>query len=334
MGATVPSRHRPVKLVVGSGAPWCHVFRVDGSRIALCLTLALGTCAPAVAHVDGAGGAGERPLFADALWDDGLAEVASYDVRERRYGTLRDATATMIVVKETFDADALVKDDGPERAERTIDVMKLNHVLTVPTGVYTYRQMASVFVTRDRAQPVERVIGSQEWCGITHKRLAVRGGRATLHASSYFGGEGERSFDVPMDDRTVLYDALPLWLRTLELERRHARRVRLVSQQLSNRAPRPELAEATITVGAPRSIVVPAGTREVVPVTVEHAAGTDVLSFAREAPHPLVRWDRADGGSYALRGVRRVAYWELHDLEDVGALGPDPEADLAPGATQ
>lgn len=280
---------------------------------------------------DGAGMPGERPLFADPLWDDGLAEVASYDVRELRYGELRDATATLIVVKETFDADALVKADGPEPPARAIEVLKLNHVLTVPTGVYTYRQMASVFVRRDRAQLLSLVVGSQEWCGVTHKRLTVRDGRATLRASSYFGGEGDRSFHVPMSERTVLYDALPLWLRTLELERAGAREVELVSQQLSNRAPRPGVAPATLTVGAPRELEVPAGVLEVVPVVVEHAAGRDVLSFAREAPHTLVRWERADGGSYALRAVRRAAYWEMHDVGDVGALGPEPEAAMAAG---
>lgn len=301
--------------------------------IAAVVSLACGTPAAPSLPIDGAGMVGERALFADALWDDGLAEVASYRVLERRYGTLREATATLIVVKETFDADALVKADGPERPLRSIDVMKLNHVLTVPTGVYTYRQMASVFVRRDRAQPLELVVSSQEWCGITHKRLAVRDGRATLQASSYFGGEGERSFDVPMDERTVLYDALPMWLRTLDLDREGEREVTLVSQQLSNRAPRPDVAPATIGVGAPRSIEVPAGTFEVVPVTVEHAAGRDVVSFAREAPHTLVRWERADGGRYELTAVRRAAYWELHDIEDVGALGPDPEASMAAGAT-
>lgn len=282
--------------------------------------LALLGCDAAEARVDGAGMRGERALFADAIWDDGNAEIARYEVLERRYGTLRRAEATLIVVKETFDADALVKDDGPDRPARSIEVLKLNHVLTVPTGVYTYRQMASVFLARADARLLKMVVGSQEWCGITHKRLAVHEGRATLHTSSYFGGEGERSFDVPIDDRTVLYDALPLWLRTLELARPGTRQVRLVSQQLSNRAPRPVLAAARITVERASSIEVPAGRFDVVPVRVVHRAGTDVLRFTVEAPHTLVQWERADGGSYALSWVRRARYWELHDVDDVGAL--------------
>jgi hypothetical protein len=303
-------------------------------RLALGTLLTALACEPG-AHPDedGAGGPGEAPLFADRLWDDGQAEIARYRVLERRYGALREAEATLIVVKETLDADALVKADGPTPPARAIDVMKLNHVLTVPTGVYTYRQMASVFLTRDEALALKLVVGSQEWCGITHKRLVVRDGRAVLHASSYFGAEGERAYAVPMDEETVLYDALPMWARTLALSRRGPRRVRLVSQQLSNTAPRPMVAPATITVGAPERVEVPMGALEVVPVKVEHAGGTDVLFLRREAPHALVRWDRADGGRYELEWIRRAPYWELHDPEHLGlfdGVADDPPAEAQP----
>lgn len=275
--------------------------------------------------------AGERAPFEAALWNDGNAEVASYTVVERRYGTLRQGRATLILVKETFDADRLVKADGPRPPERTVEVMKLNHVLTTPTGVYTYRQMASVFLEREDARPLKLVTSSQEWCGITSKRMEVRGASPTLHTASYFGAEGDRAFSVPLDERTVLHDALPMWLRTLALDREGTREVRLVPPQLSNHARPPEVAPATIAVGAPAPVEVPAGTFEAVPVTVEHAGGTDVFHLRAEAPHTLVRWDRADGGRYALEWVRRAPYWEMNAADQVGALGPDPEADLAAG---
>lgn len=290
----------------------------------LALGALLAACEPDALPRDGAGAPAEAAIFADPLWDDGQGEIAQYRVLERRYGALREAEATLIVVKETLDADALVKADGPTPPARAIEVMKLNHVLTVPTGVYTYRQMASVFLTRERALALKLVVGSQEWCGITHKRLVMRDGGAVLHASSYFGAEGERAYAFSMDGPTVLYDALPMWARTLDLARPGPRSIRLVAQQLSNTAPRPAIEAATLTVGAPEAIEVPAGALEVVPVRVEQSAGTDVLWLRREAPHPLVRWDRADGGRYELEWIRRARYWELHDPEHAGAL--DPEA--------
>lgn len=279
-----------------------------------------------------AGAAGERPVFRDALWDDGEAEIASYRVVERRYGTLREGHATLIVVKESFDAAALVKADGPVAPEHPLEVMKLNHVLTTPTGVYTYRQMASVFVRRDDARPVKLVTSSQEWCGITSKRMEVRGPRATLHGSSYFGAEGDRAYPVVLDEDTVLFDALPMWLRTLELSRPGTREVRLVPAQLSHRVTPVEVAPATIEVGAPGSVEVPAGTFEAVPVTVEHAAGTEVFHLQAEAPHTLVRWARSDGGEYALEWVRRAPYWELHDPEHLGLFEAGAETEAEAGA--
>ena len=292
---------------------------------ALAFAALVAACEPDAPPRDGDGAPAEVRTFEDALWDDGQGEIARYRVLERRYGTLREAEAILIVVKETLDADALVKADGPTPPARPIEVMKLNHVLTVPTGVYTYRQMASVFLTRERALALKLVVSSQEWCGITHKRLVVRDGGAALHTSSYFGAEGERAYAFSMEGPTVLYDALPMWARTLDLSREGSRSIRLVPQQLSNRAPPPAIEAATLTVGAPERVEVPAGALEVVPVRLEHGAGTDVLYLQRAAPHPLVRWDRADGGRYELEWIRRARYWELHDPEHVGALGPSSE---------
>jgi hypothetical protein len=276
-------------------------------------------CAPPAPIPIGGGLRGERDTFAEELWDDGNAEVASYRAIERRYGTLREGHATLILVKETFDAGTLVKDDEDNATER-LDVIKLNHIVAIPTGVYTYRQMASVFLAREDARAVKLVTSSQEWCGITYKRMVVRGGRGSLHTSSYFGAEAERSFDIAMGDRTVLFDALPAFVRTLNPRRRHTRRIQLVPQQLSNRAAIPHVEAATVTVGAPQPIAVPAGRFSAYPVTVEHAGGREVFHLAVEAPHPLIRWDRSDGGAYELEWMRRAPYWELHDIEDVHAL--------------
>ncbi|MFK7989325.1 MAG: hypothetical protein AB8I08_25125 [Sandaracinaceae bacterium] len=275
-----------------------------------------------------AGLAGERPRFQDPIWNDGNAEVAQYQVMERRYGTMREGHATLIAVTETFDALRLVKADLG--TAHPLDVIKLNHVLTTPTGVYTYRQMASVFLDRTTARPLKLATSSQEWCGITSKQMVLRGPAATLHTFSYFGNEGDRAHPVLVDARTVLYDALPLWLRTLDLTRPGARRVQLVPQQMSSHAPAPRVAQATITVGpSDDALRVPAGAFEAVPVTVQHDGGTDIFHFDAEPPHTLVRWDRADGGHYALEWVRRAPYWRMSDDGEV--LGPEDASGGAHG---
>lgn len=291
--------------------------RGSAAGLTMALSLLLG-CSPDARLP--AGQAGERPTFRAARWDDGNAEIAQYRVRERRYGTLRDGSATLIVVKERFDPLRGVKTTGPDGVE----AIKLNHVLSTPTGVYTYRQMATVLLDRQHARPLLLRTGSQEWCGLTHKRMAVRSPDATLRTSSYFEGEGERVFSVRIDQRTVLYDALPLWLRTLDLQRPGERAVQLVPRQMSSHASRPELGPATILVGPADSMEVPAGRFEAVPVTVRHDGGDDVFHFDARAPHTLVRWDRADGGEYTLEWVRRAPYWRMSD--DGQSLAPAPPA--------
>lgn len=290
-----------------------RVFVLSGMAL---LVLACGRPEPAPP----AGAPAEQALFRSSFWDDGRAEVASYRARVERYGRLWDGHAVLITVTERFDADALVKDDGPVRAARPLEVLKLNHVLTLPTGAYTYHQMASVFMARQDLRPVRLTIGSQEWCGVTYKRLEVRDGRATLHGSSYFGGEGERSFDVPMDERTIWADALPSWLRALDLERRGERTVRSLASELGNRVRAPSLDNTSIDVGGASAITVPAGTYAAVPVSVVAGERRDVYWLERAAPHALVRWDRADGGVYELTRVERARYWEMHDPSDIGAL--------------
>lgn len=287
------------------------------------LALALLSC-EAPADLGPAGAAAESDTFRQPLWDDGNAEVASYAIQEPRYGTMRAGWATLIVVKETFDADALVKADGPVPPANTLEVLKLNHVRTTPTGVYTYRQMASVFVRRDSLRPVKLVTSSQEWCGITHTRMEVRSARPTLRSSSYFGSEGDRAHPVDLGEDVVLEDALPVWLRGLDLTRTGARSVRLVPAQLSSHTAPPTTVDATVEVGAPTAVEVPAGSFEAIPVTVTRGEDRDVFHFDAAAPHTLVRWDRADGGFYRLARVERAPYWRMNGEEHVGALGPGP----------
>ena len=287
------------------------------------LSLALGACGSDELPMWPRGLSGERPFLRDPMWDDGNAEIASYDAREARYGILRDGEAILISVKEDLDALTLVKADGPRHGE-LVTAVKLNTVLSVPAGVYTYRQMASSWLLRETARPIKLAVGSQEWCGLTHKTMTIRGPEALMRESSYFGAEGERVFVVAVGPETVLFDTLPLWLRTLDLEETGVRTVQLVESEISNRALPPVARAADVEVQTPRPIDVAAGSFDTVPVEVRREGATDVFFLQREAPHTLVRWDRADGGRWSLHWVRRAAYWDMNAPEDVGALERTP----------
>ena len=101
-------------------------------------------CDPPV--VAQAPGSEEANWMVASVWDDGLAEFAAYDVTWHRYGKFYDGRALLILVKEPWAPDLHVKAD---RARPDgFEVLKLNHVRDVATGIYTYHQMSSLFWRR------------------------------------------------------------------------------------------------------------------------------------------------------------------------------------------
>lgn len=272
------------------------------------------------------GAPAETSFLQGSLWNDGKGEVARYAITERRYGSLREGEATLVTVSEPFHRERLVKVEPHQEVDDPMPVMKLNTLITVPTGVYTYRQMASTFLRRRDGRPVKLVIGSQEWCGLTSKQLRFHDGHLHFEMRSYFGDEGEITGNVPAGTSLVAADALPLWVRTLDLEQPGERDIELLPPQLSNQATAPKPVPATVRVGKPERIEVPAGGFQAVPVHVRRRDAHDVYWVGVEMPHALLRWDRADGGRYELRWATRAAYWNMNDPGDGDALPPDAGA--------
>jgi hypothetical protein len=275
------------------------------------------------------GASAETETFHDGLWEDGNAEIARFDARQMRYGELRDGELILITVKEPFDPERLVKADGPHH-EHTIDALKLNTLLTFQTGVYTYRQMASAFVTRDALAPMKLATSSQEWCGTTSAFFTIRGQRGLLRSFSYFGAEAERSSSLALPADVVLEDALPVWLRALDwdVERRA---IHLVPSQLSNRAMTADPVGAEVEVGAVEAIEVPEGRFEARAVTVSFGERRDVYHLEVTPPHALVRFTRGES-VYERTFLSRAPYWEMNGTEYDDALVPEPPPPPTPAA--
>src|SRR3981081_856378 len=84
-------------------------------------------------------------------WGDGKAEFNIYDAQIARYGIPRACEVLHILVREPFDPKQLVKPDNPNQPD-AIQVLKLNQILHVPTGLYVYQQMHSNFWRVDNSQ--------------------------------------------------------------------------------------------------------------------------------------------------------------------------------------
>ncbi len=127
-------------------------------------------------------------------WFDGKAEVASYRLKQMRYGESREGTAVLIFVKEPFLVNAQVKANSA--SELTYDVMKLNATKKFNTGIYPYSIMQSTFSPLSvNTHAVKVTASTQEWCGQTYMQLNNRD-QFEVESHSYFEGEADQQLSL------------------------------------------------------------------------------------------------------------------------------------------
>ncbi|HEX5760701.1 MAG TPA: hypothetical protein VF121_16050 [Thermoanaerobaculia bacterium] len=230
-----------------------------------------------------------------ALWDDGKAEFCAYDVSWARYGHRYPGRALLILVKEPWAPDLEVKADEPR--PDGFDVLKLNHVRDVPTGVYTYHQMGSVYFRRDSGAMRKIAATSSEACGVASADM-VRGRLATR---SYFDGQGDRS--MPWPAGALPQDGLPAHLRDYVAGPAPAS-LQVFPSLLAGRFA--DLRPATYRLERQEQ-----GEE----VTLRLTAGDRFLAytFDKAPPHRLRRFADQEGTTYRLAKCERIAYWEMHD---------------------
>lgn len=265
-----------------------------------------------------------RGLLSDPLWDDGKAEVSTYRGTIVHYGKSRPLRVRLIAVKEDMDLAQRVKSDAGPVPGRTATVIKLNAIRDFPAGTYDYHQMSSSFLDRATGELLKLAMSSTEGCGITFVEVlpGVAGWRHVSH--SYFDGEADRDLVLVPDARrrAVAADALPLWLRRLDLTHGQLATVDLLPGQLAGRVRDTTFVRATIDV---------AGTPDAhgLPVSVSFRDGpgqgsrTDRYWFDPAWPHPLVRFEGGrDATVFERVKTLRLAYWEKTDPGDERLLEP------------
>jgi len=189
------------------------------------------------------------------------------------------------------------------KAERSgaVDVVKLNQVIDVPTGVYAYHQMQSTFWERATGAVVKLSLSSNDSCGNTFKEGWIDGGTLRLVYHTYWDGEADGERRAPIPPGGLFADELPLKLRCLRRFDPAEYRVRLFPSIVGSKVGTPAFEEATIRV-----LPAEAG---VVPVEVSRAGGVDRFAFDEAPPHVLRSWKRAGGGALELLKSIRLDYW-------------------------
>jgi hypothetical protein len=225
----------------------------------------------AVSSAGAAPALGSSAWRVDPIWDDGNAEFCAYEIDWFRYGRLNPGRALMVLVKEPWAPDLDVKAD--RQRPDGFDVIKLNHIRDVPTGIYTYHQMASTFIQRRTGKLQKLAATSSEACGVSIAKMT--GGR--LETSSYFDGQGDRNIPYPADAAPDEIEVFP----SLMAARYASLEGTTYSLERRSRA----------------GVEVPAGRFD---------------TFAVEAPHLLIEMSKSDGTVYRLSKCERIPYWTMN----------------------
>ena len=242
-----------------------------------------------------------------ALWDDGRAEFCGYDVIWARYGHRFYGRALLVLVKEPWAPDLEVKADTPRKDG--FDVLKLNHIRDVTTGIYTYHQMASVYAHRDSGALRKIAATSSEACGISTADMV----KGRLSTRSYFDGQADRS--MPWPSRALPEDGLPASLRDY-VAGPAPETLEVFPSLLAGRFADLKPVRYRVEKKDAGEVDTAAGTSPGTEIRLTSGASVLTYTFEKESPHRLLRFRREDGTVYEMIKCERIPYWEMHDPGD------------------
>jgi hypothetical protein len=246
-------------------------------------------------------------------WFKGKAEINFYKASIHKYGFSRPADEVVhILVTEKHKPDLLVKADNWREAG-LVDMLKFNYVRRFQTGIYSYREMMSIFFDQSKLQFAKMTFGSQEWCGQSFKEFVNFQGKSSYHFNTYWDGQGRGSYDVSLPEDIFLYDALPVQLRMLSLSEDEALQIPLLPGQISSKVQKPKISMASVKVVKSETITVAAGSFACRLIEISHAAGTDQIWLESDFPQRMIRWKAFNQDSYELLDSKNLAYWELNN---------------------
>lgn len=255
----------------------------------------------------------DRLLRDEAFWGDGQAEIAVFTAQEKRYGTLRETEVRHILVRENFAGDEQVKADDWQ-APGTYPVIKLNQVITVPTGSYRYDQGHSAFWRQSDGALFKYSSTTNDSCGLSYKQGNHDGDNWHYRAFTYWEDMSEIDITTKAPAGALHYDELPFKLRLIDFGKVTLFEAPLMESVIDSRADDLRWAPAAFALAR-----TPEGWR----VTVKHERGTDRFFFDTQSPHALLRWQRWDGSSLERTQLIRLPYWQLNQPGDGRYLEPD-----------
>lgn len=245
-----------------------------------------------------------------AMWDDGLAEVATYEANQRIYGKDRAYECVYVTVKEVFNQNYNVKTDDYKRTD-LFDVLKVNRFERIETEQYPYHYASNLFFKRSEPLKLHKMtISSQEWCGSTFKVYIPLSDKAgyRIQYHSYWDGEGEGE---KIEEGDFLFeDQLAFTLRMMELSQGLQFNARLMPVQVSAKVGPIYADLAVFRVGSTKFVF---NETEIeawkinVQLDLERA---NMYVIEKAHPNRLLEVKTWDHRNLKLKEIKRYAYWE------------------------
>jgi hypothetical protein len=243
-------------------------------------------------------------------WNDGNAEITTYEVTQERYGAHRKGEQVSIFVTEPFSRLKQVKIDRYEcRNPNHQAVLKLNTIRRFKTGIYDYSVMQSVFSPLDASPALKSTTTIQDWCGQVFAQCNRKAGGYQIQAYSYFEADGDWKSMVQAE---FTEDALWSAIRINPDFRSSAVVMMLPSVaflQLEHVTFEPQKAHIELVKDSLVSNLV---------LTYEQLPRRVVVQFETNFPHRILGWTEVYRGKLLSEGKikksRKSRYWEEHDI--------------------
>ncbi len=263
----------------------------------------------------------ESSPFTD-FWNQGKAEITTYDLMQARYGELHEGIANSIFVTEPFSKSKHVKLDYPSKSGNDlVPAMKLNFTRKFYTGVYPYSTMLSVFTPQDlkkNPHSLKAVFGAQEWCGQTYTQLDLTAGGFEMEQYSYFESEGDKRVKL---QKAILEDELWNIIR-INPENLPVGKVNMIPgltfSRLGHVEPDAVMAEAKLTKN---------GKMTTYSIHYPQHERTLSIDFKTAFPHEIESWQEKGYSGFGssrkiltttatMKSRKMLDYWSKHSLQD------------------
>ena len=250
-------------------------------------------------------------------WYQGKAEINVFELKQMRYGEVREGKAVLIFVTEDFSKRKQVKLDDPRSAGADAQkVLKLNMTREFVTGVYPYHTMISVFSpVYDEVNAPKITASVTEWCGQSFTQLNWKNNAYQAQLFSYFESEGDQELKLSGKSEDELFNLIRL-NPDLISEGEKNLIPSLIYQRFSHIPLKVE--EAVITKKSVSS------DQEELEVNYPELGRTLRIRYHSAFPYEILSWQeiqlKKDGQQEITSAIRKrvqlLDYWSKNGLED------------------